>query len=58
MLDELVESLRNYKRKDIAEKTGLSICTVNFIMSGRNKNPRLDTILALQEYITKQERKK
>lgn len=51
ILDELLERLRPYRREDIASKTGLSISTVNKIMSGENRNPSLQTLDKLNSFV-------
>ena len=50
ILDELLERLRPYRREDIASKTGLSMSTVNKIMSGENRNPSLQTLEKLNNF--------
>ena len=50
ILDELLERLRQYRREDIASKTGLSMSTVNKIMSGENRNPSLHTLEKLSNF--------
>lgn len=51
MLDELVAELRKHDRAEIAFKSGVSISTINGLMCGANKNPKLDTIEALQKFL-------
>lgn len=51
ILDELLERLRPYRREDIASKTGLSMSTVNKIMSGENRNPSLQTLDKLNSFV-------
>lgn len=50
ILDELLERLRPYRREDIASETGLSMSTVNKIMSGENRNPSLQTLEKLSNF--------
>lgn len=51
MLEELIEELKKHDRTEIAYKSGLSIGTVNQIMSGANKNPTLATLNALRGFL-------
>lgn len=50
VVNELLERLRKYRREDIASKTGLSMSTVNKIMSGENNNPSLQTLEKLSKF--------
>lgn len=50
ILNELLERLSPYRREDIASKTGLSMSTVNKIMSGENRNPSLQTLEKLSNF--------
>lgn len=58
MLEELIEELKKHDRTEIAYKSGLSIGTVNQIMSGANKNPTLATLNALREFLDEKEGEK
>ena len=55
MLSELIEKLRKYRRSEIAEKSGVSIYTLNTIMSGANDNPTIKTVEALQRFVEEKE---
>lgn len=51
MLEELIEELKKYDRAEISYKSGVSIGTVNTIMSGANKDPKLSTLTALRAFV-------
>lgn len=51
MLSELVDELKKYDRAEIAYRSGVSIGTVNNILSGSNKDPKLSTLTALQNFV-------
>lgn len=55
MLSELIERLRKYRRSEIAEKSGVSIHTLNIIMSGANDNPTIKTVAALENFLKEKE---
>lgn len=55
MLSELIERLRKYRRSEIAEKSGVSIYTLNIIMSGANDNPTIKTVAALENFLKEKE---
>ena len=55
MLTELIESLRKYRRAEIVEKTGVSLGTLNVLMSGANDNPTIKTVEALQRFVETKE---
>lgn len=51
MLEELVQDLRIHDRAEIAYKSGVSVSTVDKIMSGANKDPKLSTVVALRKFL-------
>ena len=53
MLSELIETLKKYDRAEIAYKSGVSIGTINALLSGANTNPNLKTLTALQDFVEK-----
>lgn len=55
MLSELVEKLRKYSRAEIVERSGVSLGTLNVIMSGANDNPTIKTVEALQRFVEEKE---
>ena len=55
MLSELVEKLRKYSRAEIVERSGVSLGTLNVIMSGANDNPTIKTVEALQRFVETKE---
>ena len=56
VLTDLIARLTPYKREEIAYLSGVSISTVNKIMSGAETNPTLDTLTALSDFADKKER--
>lgn len=56
MLSELVEKLRKYSRAEIVERSGVSLGTLNVIMSGANDNPTIKTVEALQRFVEEKEK--
>ena len=55
VLTNLIARLTPYKREEIAYLSGVSISTVNKIMSGAETNPTLDTLTALSDFADKKE---
>ena len=55
VLTNLIARLAPYKREEIAYLSGVSISTVNKIMSGAEKNPTLDTLTALSNFADEKE---
>lgn len=51
MLEKLILDLKKFKRVDICYKSGVSIATLNSIMSGANDNPTIKTVQSLQDFI-------
>lgn len=51
MLEELIEELRSHDRAEIAYKAGVSVSTVDKILSGANKDPKLSTVIALRKFL-------
>lgn len=58
MLKTLIEQLRKYNRTEIAYKAGVSPNTLALIMSGKNDNPTLKTVEALQKFVKEKENEK
>lgn len=58
MLEELIEELKKYDRAEISYKSGVSIGTVNTIMSGANKDPKLSTLTALRSFVDGKQQEK
>lgn len=51
MLKELIDEIRKYQREEVAYKTGISIGTLNSLLCGRNTNPTIKTVIALQKFL-------
>lgn len=58
MLKDLLTELRKYERAEVAYKSGVSIGTINALMSGANKDPKLSTLTALQSFLDSKEKEK
>ena len=58
MLKQMVLDLQKYDRTEIAYKSGVSIHTLNRIMSGQNDNPTIKTVEALRGFIDSKENEK
>lgn len=50
-LEELVNKLRGLDRVAMAYKTGVSLSTINKLLSGENTNPTFAVIAALHNYL-------
>lgn len=55
MLQELIAELRKHDRAEIAFKSGVSLGTINTLISGANKDPKLSTLVALQGFLDKKQ---
>ena len=51
MLEELIAELRKHDRAEIAYKSGVSLGTINHLLSGANRDPKLSTVQALQNFL-------
>lgn len=51
MLDELIAELKKYDRAEIAYKSGVSLSTLNNIMSGFSTNPTIKTVQMLRDFL-------
>lgn len=56
ILDDLIKQLRGKDRVKIAYESGVSLSTLNKLLSGENTNPTLDTLTALRVYLDKEEK--
>lgn len=50
MLKDLVERVKKQDKTEMAFKTGISIDTIRSIVSGRNSNPKIKTVISLMEF--------
>lgn len=56
MLKDIIDKLLNMSCKEMeemAQETGLHFNTLNLIRLGKNKNPKLDTVLKIQNFFNK-----
>ena len=51
MLEELIAELRKHDRAEISYKSGVSLGTINHLLSGAARNPKLSTVQALQKFL-------
>ena len=56
MLEELMAEVRKHDRAEVAYKSGVSIATLEGLLSGRNKNPKLSTMQALRGFLDQKEK--
>ena len=55
MLKELISELRRYDRAEISYKSGVSLGTINHLLSGAARDPKLSTVQALQKFLESKE---
>lgn len=58
MLEELIAELRKHDRAEIAYKSGVSLGTINHLLSGANRDPKLSTVQALQNFLEQKNRER
>lgn len=58
MLKELIAELRKHDRAEIAFKSGVSLGTINTLISGANKDPKLSTLTALRAFVDAKQQEK
>lgn len=58
MLDEIIQELKKHDRAEIAYKSKVSLGTINALLSGANKDPKLSTLTALREFLDSKENEK
>ena len=51
MLEELIAELRKHDRAEISYKSGVSLGTINHLLSGAARDPKLSTVQALQKFL-------
>lgn len=51
MLEELIAELRKHDRAEIAYKSGVSLGSINHLLSGAARDPKLSTVQALQKFL-------
>lgn len=50
-LEEIAERLKDRRLYRVAEVTGLSYQTIRTIVNGTNKNPTIETVQLLEDYL-------
>lgn len=58
MLEKLIQDLNKHNPDEVVYKSGVSRQTLNNIMKGRNTNPTIKTVAALQRFIDSKEQEK
>jgi predicted transcriptional regulator len=51
MMDELLAEVRKHDRAEVSYKTGVSLSTLNTLLSGANSNPKISTLNKLQKFL-------
>ena len=51
MLETLIEELKKHDTKEVCYKSGISQATLLNIISGRNTNPTIKVVQALQDFV-------
>lgn len=54
-IEEIVEELKDRRLYRVASVTGLSYQTLRNIVTGKNRNPTMDTVNALEAYLKKEQ---
>ncbi len=50
-LEEIIARLQDRRLYRVAEATGLSYQTIRTIVNGKNKNPTIETVQLLEDYL-------
>ena len=58
MLEELIAELRKHDRAEISYKSGVSLGTINHLLSGARRDPKLSTVQALQNFLEQKNRER
>ena len=58
MLEELIAELRKHDRAEIAYRSGVSLGTINHLLSGASRDPKLSTVQALQNFLDQKNRER
>lgn len=51
MMEELLAEVRKHDRAEVSYKTGVSLSTLNTLLSGSNKNPTVATLNKLRKFL-------
>lgn len=55
MMAELLAEVRKHDRAEVSYKTGVSLSTLNTLLSGANQNPTIATLNKLRAFLDKKE---
>ena len=55
MMTDLLAEIRKHDRAEISYKSGVSLSTLNLLLSGANKNPTIATLNKLRAFLDQKE---
>ena len=57
MMTDLLNEIRKHDRAEVSYKSGVSLSTLNLLLSGANKNPTIATLNKLRAFLDQKEKK-
>ena len=55
MMIDLLNEIRKHDRAEVSYKSGVSLSTLNLLLSGANKNPTIATLNKLRAFLDQKE---
>ena len=55
MMTDLLSEIRKHDRAEVSYKSGVSLSTLNLLLSGANKNPTIATLNKLRAFLDQKE---
>jgi len=55
MMTDLLAEIRKHDRAEVSYKSGVSLSTLNLLLSGANKNPTIATLNKLRAFLDQKE---
>ena len=55
MMTDLLNEIRKHDRAEVSYKSGVSLSTLNVLLSGANKNPTIATLNKLRAFLDQKE---
>ena len=55
MMTDLLNEIRQHDRAEVSYKSGVSLSTLNLLLSGANKNPTIATLNKLRAFLDQKE---
>ena len=55
MMTDLLNEIRKHDRAEVSYKSGVSLSTLNLLLSGANKNPTIATLNKLRAFLDQKE---